>query len=179
VSKDFDAYLRIEDEQGKELAWNDDGGGERNARIAFRAPADGVYRVIATTFHDKAVGKFVLNVRSEGEMRNVLRIDGQITAGDERDTVRTESVRKVYEVKMSAGREYVIDLRSEDFDSYLRLEGDDRAELARDDDSGGFPHARIRYRAARDGVYRVIATTYRGGAYGRFSLSITEEVLPR
>ncbi len=58
----FDAYLRVEDSAGKELARDDDGGGERNARVVFAPPADGVYRIIATSFDEHAIGKFTLSV---------------------------------------------------------------------------------------------------------------------
>ena len=57
----------------------------------------------------------------------------------------------------------------------MRLEDDQGTEVAHDDDTGGFPHARINYRAPRDGVYRIIATTYIGGVFGRFTLTVREE----
>jgi len=64
VSKDFDAFLRLEDATGKELARDDDSGGDLNARIIFRCPADGDYRIIATSF-GAGVGNFTLQVREE------------------------------------------------------------------------------------------------------------------
>ena len=44
-SKDVDSYLRIEDSAGKELAKDDDSGGDRNARIDFACPESGEYRI--------------------------------------------------------------------------------------------------------------------------------------
>jgi hypothetical protein len=175
VSSDFDAYLRLEDQDGKELAFDDDSGGNLNAQINFLAPRDGVFRIIATSYTEKATGKFVLTVLP---VREILNTEGQLTQNDEKDTARTDSVRKTHSCQMSAGKYYVIDLRSDDFDSYLRLENDQGVEVAKDDDSGGFPHARITFRAPRDGVYRIIATTYKGGAFGRYTLRICEETAP-
>jgi CHAT domain-containing protein/tetratricopeptide (TPR) repeat protein len=63
VSKDFDAYLRLEDAKGKQLAEDDDGGGEQNARIVYRGERSGTYRVITTTFDAGTTGKFVLTVK--------------------------------------------------------------------------------------------------------------------
>jgi hypothetical protein len=64
MSKQFDAFLRLEDGAGKQLVQDDDSGGGTNARIRFTAPADGVYRIVATSFNS-ATGLFVLKVREE------------------------------------------------------------------------------------------------------------------
>ena len=44
----MDPYLRIEDDNGKELARDDDSGGNLNARIIFACPANGTFHIIAT-----------------------------------------------------------------------------------------------------------------------------------
>lgn len=63
--EDLDPYLRLEDKAGKQLASDDDGGNNLNARIVHRAEADGTYRIIATTFDGGDTGPFVLRVREE------------------------------------------------------------------------------------------------------------------
>jgi hypothetical protein len=65
-------------------------------------------------------------------------------------------------------------MKSGDMDSYLRLEYSDGAQVAADDDSGGFPNARILYRAPRTGDYTIICTTYAAGATGRFTLIVQD-----
>jgi hypothetical protein len=64
MSKQFDAFLRLEDAAGKQLAQDDDSGGGTNARIRFKAPSSGVYCVIATSF-GLETGMFDLKVREE------------------------------------------------------------------------------------------------------------------
>ncbi len=64
-SVQFDTYIIIEDSMGKQLADDDDSGGELNARLEFRAPADGVYRIIITSFQPSAVGSYSLVVRKQ------------------------------------------------------------------------------------------------------------------
>jgi len=61
-SKQFDAFLRLEDAAGKELASDDDGGEGTNARILFTAPEIGEYRIIATSFDASARGFYDLYV---------------------------------------------------------------------------------------------------------------------
>ena len=64
TSKQFDAFLRLENAGGKQLAQDDDSGGNNNARITYKAPADGVYRIYATTF-GLETGLYLLKVREK------------------------------------------------------------------------------------------------------------------
>jgi thiol-disulfide isomerase/thioredoxin len=62
VSGDLDSFLRLEDAAGKQLAFDDDGGGFPNARIVQEIAKSGEYKIIATSFDGKA-GKFTLTIR--------------------------------------------------------------------------------------------------------------------
>jgi hypothetical protein len=63
---------------------------------------------------------------------------------------------------------------SKKVDSFLRLEDSSGKELARDDDSGGFPDARILFECPETATYRVFATTFAGGT-GGFTLKVAEK----
>ena len=63
TSTSLDPYLRLEDEAGKMLAEDDDGGGNLNARIFFNPRRAGSYRIFATTFPDKETGTFLLTIQ--------------------------------------------------------------------------------------------------------------------
>ena len=61
-SPDFDAYLRLESPEGKQLGVNDDrGDGTLHSRIIFKVEKTGEYKVIATTLNGKT-GKYSLSV---------------------------------------------------------------------------------------------------------------------
>jgi hypothetical protein len=64
TSTKIDSYLRLEDTAGRQLAEDDDSGGNLNARILFRPSQDGVYRIISTTFA-RAIGDFTLKVKEQ------------------------------------------------------------------------------------------------------------------
>lgn len=64
MSKDVDSFLRLEDAAGKELARDDDSGGNRNARIRFECPENGEYRIIATTYLG-GTGNFTVSVKEK------------------------------------------------------------------------------------------------------------------
>jgi hypothetical protein len=57
-----DPYLRLEDAGGKEVAFDDDSGGNMNARIIFMAPRTETYKILATSFGPNQVGSFTLHV---------------------------------------------------------------------------------------------------------------------
>jgi HEAT repeat protein len=63
ISTGWDNYLRLENAQGEELAQDDDSGGNLNARIIFRAPADGWYRIIVTSYAANTAGAYTLKVK--------------------------------------------------------------------------------------------------------------------
>ena len=67
--KQIDPYLILEDAKGMKLAEDDDSGGDLNAKIVFRAPADGVYRIICTTFNPSETGNYTLSVRRHTEVK--------------------------------------------------------------------------------------------------------------
>lgn len=62
-SNDFDAYLVLQDVKGKKLTEDNDSGGGLNAKLVFRAPSDGLYKVLVTTFNANETGDYALTVR--------------------------------------------------------------------------------------------------------------------
>jgi serine/threonine protein kinase len=86
----------------------------------------------------------------------------------------------VYQLKLEAGKTYVIDMVSPDQkapDPYLVLTDAASKRLAEDDDSGGGLNARITFRADQAGVYRVRATSFNAGV-GPFKLTVREQGKP-
>lgn len=100
-----------------------------------------------------------------------FEIKGVLTPGDPFDRVRTQHFHVVHTYRMTKGQRYQIDLISQ-WDNYLRLENALGAQLAADDDGGGYPNARIQFVAPDDGWYRIIVTTFSGGASGAYTLKV-------
>ncbi len=180
VSGDFDAYLRLLDKAGKQLAEDDDGGGDLNARIIHSIDKDGDYQVVVTSF-DGQVGKFNLKVREfvlkgEAKPREVgkdgVSITDQINQNNVSDIGK---LGKLYSVQFKKGHTYQIDLQSADIDSYLYLFDGKSKLLAQDDDSGGDLNSRIEFRAERDGVFHILASSLGGDETGAFTLKVTRK----
>jgi hypothetical protein len=177
-STDFDAYLRLLDKNGKQLAEDDDSGGDLNSLILYVPTETADHEVVAITL-DGQLGKFTLKVREfiiKGEAKpravgNGVNLNEQIGNNDKAQY--SNKLGKLYSFEFKAGSTYTIDLGSQVFDSYLYLfDGKSGKLLAQDDDSGGNLDSRIVYRAERDGVYHVFATSLGGRDTGAFTLSV-------
>jgi len=100
----------------------------------------------------------------------VLKKQDKLTPEDPKDEVMKNSYAKTYTVKFEAGKTYRIDMISKEVDSLLRLLNPDGGQVAVDDDGGGYPNARIVYKADQSGDYKIIATTF-GQPMGPFKLT--------
>jgi hypothetical protein len=174
----FDAYLRVEDAKGNPLAEDDDSGGGTNARVLFSPERTDTYRLIVTTYEPITFAKdrprtYELTARP---VKRLLEARGQLTALDRKldAKVRPNCHYREHPLKMLPGHTYTIDLRSSDFDGFLRLETLHGDLLAEDDDSGGGTNARITFTPKREAIYRILATTYGPNATGSYTLTVQE-----
>jgi hypothetical protein len=87
---------------------------------------------------------------------------------------------QVHEVPLQAGKTYVFDLESKDFDAFLRLEDETGQKLAENDDIEPkvILNSRIIFTAAKDGRYRLVATSFMGWGTGAYVLRLREFTSP-
>jgi WD40 repeat protein/tetratricopeptide (TPR) repeat protein len=106
-----------------------------------------------------------------------IEIQDELARLDRKDTKRRTSFCKIYSIRLLAGKTYQIDMKhlGNKLDPYLRLEDETGKELAYDDDSGGFPDAQIVFECTRDGIYRIIATSYGANDTGKYSLTVQQK----
>jgi len=98
-----------------------------------------------------------------------LKIAGKLSPDDPSDA-KVKHPCKTYPYEMTSGTIYVIDLISQEFDCFLRLEDPAGKQVAMDDDGGGKLNSRIVYKAAKTGKHQIIATTF-DGKTGDFTLT--------
>ena len=109
----------------------------------------------------------------------ILDQRGRLNANDPPDPtpdLREVNARmKVHLINLDPGKTYVITLKSDDFDPYLRLESPAGKTLEEDDDGGDDLDldARIDFRPTQKGQYRVIATAW-DGMLGSYQLKVQE-----
>jgi hypothetical protein len=76
-----------------------------------------------------------------------------------------------YSIDASAGQLLIISMMSEDLDSFIRVE-QNGAELATDDDGGGYPNALLAFVVPADGSYDIVADQAFGSDSGAFTLQV-------
>ena len=97
------------------------------------------------------------------------------------ETVRKGSLTKAktqqfHDLQLSAGKLYVIDMRSKQFDALLKLQDATGKQLAENDDSPGSPglDSRLIFTPKQDGVYRLIATSPGQRGRGAYEIIVRE-----
>src|SRR5271166_2809527 len=108
-----------------------------------------------------------LPVAADG-MQTAKRIEqikemGVFANDSPKDKVQIDCPSKLYPIECVAGRTYTIELRSDEFDAYLRLEDASGKTIAHDDDSGVGTlgtDAKIVFKADKSGPYTIAATSF-------------------
>ena len=208
LSDQFDAFLIIVGPGIAEPLTDDDGAGACDARIAFKASEGGSYTVLANSARPGEVGTFRLRVTKEpgpmtaGECESVAPegseldlltwllsrpIEGRVlgVGGEARGELSASdseswdgSYAQAWALELEAGEQATVDLRSDDFDSYLFVVGPGLSEPLSDDDGAGGCDSRVTFVAPLAGTYRVIVNTLSSGATGSFMLRATREPGP-
>ena len=168
-SKDFDPYLRLKDDQGKQLAADDDGGEGWNARIIFPCTKQGTYTVIATTYAGD-LGDFVLTVRHPQTLVNKAFVHrGAFSKEDMNDGLGR--LAQSYPVRLEGGKTYIIEMTSQDDNLKPALMLKNARGLVRRGD--GVLSAHIRFSCLETETYVVVPMTSSPGAAGNFQVTIT------
>ena len=140
TSGDFDTYGVLLDPDGREVAWNDDGGGGRNFRIATMLARRGTYYLkVRHSYSSTRTGSYTLHADTERlGSPGPLRLGGPphqgaiLTAGEE-DFFRLDVAEPIKAVIHTSGG---VDTGGELYDP-------DGALIAWDDDGGGGNNFRI------------------------------------
>jgi thiol-disulfide isomerase/thioredoxin len=113
----------------------------------------------------------------EKKTEDEFKVAGKLTPDDPKDdfikkNLKKDSPSKVHEYKMKAKAIYVIDLKSSDFDCFLRLLDSTGKQLAFNDDAGpGTLDSRIVFEAKKDDTYKIVVTSF-DGKDGNYTLTV-------
>jgi hypothetical protein len=184
TATEFDPYVQIAG-PGNYSAYNDDDvdGGTSNSRLVVTLPADGAYRIVATSFRAGESGAYRLSVGATATVTPsagtavsaaVLTlgraVDGALEAGD--DTLATGERVDRYAFQGRPGQRVAVDMTSRAFDSYLQLIAPS-GRLEENDDAGQSTNdARLESVLTESGTYAVLATSLSRGMAGAYRLGI-------
>ncbi len=111
---------------------------------------------------------------SRGPMPSGNRIErGQLGAGDE--TLTSGEYADMYTFRGEAGRQAIIDVRSQEFDTYLMVIAPSGEQVDNDDHEGDRTRSLVSLPLSETGTYRVYVTSYKPGERGNYTLSINSQ----
>ena len=194
-SAELDAYLILLSPQGRDLAQDDDGGRDSNARLSFTLPEDGTYTVLANSFRARETGPYELRVSEvsgagsasnqspialpaadQSAMLRSLPIQANGVLGPNSQVMESDGSRfEEFAFEGSAGQALTITLESSDFDPFLFLVGPDESVLAYNDDaSSSSLNSLLKVTLPADGQYRVVANALDETGFGQFTLNVSD-----
>jgi hypothetical protein len=185
---EFDTYLILQDQNGSQLAYNDDGGGGTNSLLQFVLPYGGVYRIVARAYRANAFGSYSLTLSGSapvamnqpmpmaqpggvmGQIGFNQQVQGNLTAMDAR---WDNKPFQAWQLQCQAGQAFQMDVLST-WDNYAIVFDPMGNPVARDDDSGPESlNARVNHTCTVSGVYRLAVTTYSSGTTpGQYTLQV-------
>jgi len=104
-----------------------------------------------------------------GELVSQETIDGELEWGDEQ---LSEAYLDVYEVEVRAGHRIIADLRSDEFDTLLRVLDPDGEAEENDDFGYEIGHSHLEVLALKEGTYSIQATSFSPDSRGAYVLQI-------
>lgn len=171
---DLDTFLVLLNEDGDEVAANDDSepGETLNSRIVYIASADGEYTIVVSNYPDSA-GDYVLTVYFvdadiAAELGAVPSVDISELVGEpdeEYDGFVDDDNDDEYTIELEEGQGVVITASAAEdsaLDTFLYLRNEDGDDLASNDDIelGVITDSRILYIAEETGDYIVVVSNY-------------------
>ncbi len=148
-------------------------GGPRAEKLYIQPEQDGVYRLAVSGNNAKDFGPFQLEVNTaettnEGELQPGADILGRLQADGNRAGNR-------YTLKIADKGLYEILLRSDEFDTVLKLRG--KGINLNDDDGAGNTDSRL-FTSLEAGDYQLSAEGIEGGEEGVYNLIVTQREMP-
>ena len=182
LTGDFDTYIGIVGPGGFRVENDDASDGEPGSVVEAVLPEAGTYTALVTSYQAGQGGSYELVVDLDAEhgetdsagQRDVARLplgqpqSGQLAAGDM--TLDSGEFQDRYVIDVEAGQHITASLRSTEFDPYIGLQLPDGSVVQNDDYEGDRALARVDLEAPMSGRYRVIATSYRPGETGSYTL---------
>ena len=150
---------------------NDDYDG-RNAGFLRRITTSGVMEIAVSPLFGDEEGPYEVIVRRAGPYETISagdRISGELT--DDRPGARAAR----YQLIGEPGTSVVVDLISDDFDTYLQIT-DSRGQEYSNDDGGEMFNSRLSYDFSEAEPVTVVATSLGGDETGRYQLIVSERV---
>ncbi|WP_426028225.1 pre-peptidase C-terminal domain-containing protein [Brevundimonas sp. TWP2-3-4b2] len=193
TSSAFDPYVAISGPDGFSTFNDDDPAVNdgRNSRLVVTLPADGDYRITATSYASGEQGGYRLAVldgtgaatpappavrpseraSATGEIAIGQAVSGSLDAGD--GTLETGEYVDRFRFTGQRGQRVAVELTSSAFDAYTILTTPSGDQQENDDARDGGHDSRLDTVLSEDGEYQVLVTSYAPGETGSYRFSVS------
>ena len=172
-SSDFDPYLIVYTPSGEQFDNDDYEGDVSRSLIAFVLDETGTYEVTVTSYQEGESGDYTLqmDVGDSVELAGIREETGTLGRGD--NTLDDGEFIDIFEFTGRPGQRVTIDLRSDDFDTYVILEVPN-GDQQENDDAEDTTDSLLVTDITESGTYRVGVTSYETGESGAYRLTIDQ-----
>mgnify|MGYP005846922789 CR=1 FL=1 len=173
VSDELDSFLILLGPNQSEVAQDDDSGEDKNARITTTLPVDGLYTILANSFEAGESGRYELQIKTASSIPQIfLEERGVLEEGDlvlESDG----SLHDEFTFEGKADEIVILELKSDDFDTYLAL-FDENGDLVgeNDDINPNDSNSMLTITLPADGTYRIMVNSYDDTGRGQYHLTV-------
>ena len=183
LTGDFDTYLGLVGPNGFRMENDDAPDGAQGSVVEAVLPEAGTYTAVVTSYAAGQGGRYSLDLgldagivqgEADGQRDVSVLVSGRPVPGTlaEGDmTLDSGEYQDRYVIDVEAGQHISVAVRSTAFDPYVGLVLPDGSVVENDDFEGDRNLARVDLEAQVSGRYRVIATSYRAGETGSYTLS--------
>jgi hypothetical protein len=179
ASDSLDTYVRVFNEAGQQIAFDDDSGPGTDSQLSVSVDA-GTYYITAGSYLEKDAGDYVVDgsfvVDDHGDtIANSTEIVlGLAGDGSDTGTIERSGDRDFFKFIASRGGSVAIDLRAVggDLDTVLTVYDSRGRRVATNDDSFGGSDSHVQFRVKAGRTYFVDAAGYRD-SQGNYSVNIT------
>ena len=182
-SGELDSFVGIGRMDGDTLSvdeTDDDGGGEKNARLRYTVKEDGTYIIRAQALEANSTGSYTIKVTERIARPSAVvtvtpntPMTGELTDTDEE--ADDGSYFDLYRMTVRAGESVTITMRSSAVDSYVvlgEMKDGEWNQIAFDDDGAGGKNARLQHTFDAAGEYFIRANTVGANAKGAYTLRV-------
>ncbi|MEK6542561.1 MAG: pre-peptidase C-terminal domain-containing protein [Pseudomonadota bacterium] len=188
TSPAFDPYLMMRGPEGFTQDNDDVSQGVRDAELVVTLPANGRYRIIATSFAKGESGRYTLAITganagtpaasvpapvtaaAAATISPGMRVNGDLARGDRQ--LSTGEFADHYTLEGRAGQHIELRLESGAFDPFVQINGPGNFTEANDDDPSGGRGSRLGVTLPADGRYSVMVTSYAANEVGAYTLRV-------
>lgn len=169
-SGEFDTYLIVRAPGGEEFTNDDYESSFDRSLLSLTLTETGIYEVVVSSYNPGETGGYTVQIETDaGTPADInTQIQGELADGDA--TFDSGEFNDSYSFEGRPGQRVTLDLRSDEFDTYLILRSPNGESLA-NDDAENTSHSSIETELTELGSYEVIVTSFVAAETGGYVLN--------